>query len=315
MKIRHRLASYFALAASFLGTLSAFSQTRVPGTPVVITPPKGLELSDQFPGFINAETNSSLVVTVLNGAPFDAVTEGFSDPDDPRVKEQKITILENNEVEISGKKAKLIRMNQEALGQTVEKWGAFIDNSDGVIIVIGNGMEEDNNQFLSELKEGLMTLKLEEGSEVDPKENFKFSLDPVFPFQESNVLGHSIVYGLTDGPVAENPDDPMFIIAQSFTEDVDLEEGTAAFARSRFKQLDNLTGHEILSTEAVNLAGLDGTLLKGKGKSTTEVDTSVELAILDTKDGYFILIGQCPTENYANWSFIFEEMRGQFKLK
>src|SRR5215468_10554391 len=59
---------------------SPFAQQKpikVPGTKVSLVPPDGLKPSDQFPGFLDEETSSSIMITELP-APYSEMANGFT---------------------------------------------------------------------------------------------------------------------------------------------------------------------------------------------------------------------------------------------
>lgn len=83
---------------------------RVIGTKVQIEPPSYLEPTDQFPGFVDREYGTSIMITEIPG-PFTKVSQGLNKSE---LAKQGMTVISKKSIKLGQQDAILIRASQIA---------------------------------------------------------------------------------------------------------------------------------------------------------------------------------------------------------
>jgi len=303
------------LSGSFANARSLpFAQqklVKVPGTKVSLVPPAGLKLSERFPGFMDEETSSSILITEMP-APYSEIANGFT-------KEALVTrgmnLLSRREVSLNGRPGILLQVGQKTRSIAFLKWMVVTGNEKETVLVTATFPEQMKAQLSSAMEKSALSVQWDAGAKIDPLAglNFSFKDDPSLKFARrvSNM-----VIMTKDGALPGKPtNDPFFIIGPSVSQapisDIKI------FAESRLMQIEQVSGIAVKKQSDVAIGGLSGSAIVAEARWKDLPGAPVvvyQVLLLDGKN-YFLMQGVAPREQQEKYLAVFTRIAQSFRKK
>lgn len=220
------LVSAFAIASP----ADAQDVVRVPGTRVSIVVPPGFEPAAQFPGFGQADTGSSIVVTEMP-APFGAVRAGMSEAS---MASRGMTLLSSEDARIASRDGVLLSAAQQANGSTFRSWLGMFDTGRGTVLVVAAYPEATAATLGDVLKRAVLSARWDDHVVIDSFEGLRFRLRETATLKIAARVSDALLLtkGGAPGPVA--PLEPLLVVGASMR-DIQIDD-VEAFARARILQ-------------------------------------------------------------------------------
>jgi hypothetical protein len=303
------------LACSFANARSAsFAQSKlvkVPGTKVSLVPPTGLKPSERFPGFLDEETSSSIVITEMP-APYSEIADGFTKE---ALAMRGMNLLSRREISINGRSGILLHVGQEARSIAFLKWMVITGNEKETVLITATFPEEMKAQLSSAMEKSALSVQWDAAAKIDPLAglNFSFNDDPSLRFARRISSG---VILTKDGALPGKPtNDPIFIIAPSVSQEAisDIKK----FAVMRLMQIEKVSEVAIKKHSDVTIAGLPGSEIVAIARWSDSPDATVVVyqVLLHDGENYFIMQGIAPREEQEKYLPIFNRVAKSFSKK
>ena len=304
------------LSGSFAGAGALRLQERpklvkVPGTKVSLAPPAGLKPSEQFPGFGDEETMSSILITELP-APYSLFAAGFTKE---ALATKGMSLLARKEISLNGRPGILIHVSQEAQGLTFLKWMVVTGNEKETALVTATFLEEMKSRWSSEMERSVLGVQWDVDAKIDPLAglNFSFNDDPSLKF--AHRITNMVILS-KDGAMPEKENnDPIFIMGSSVAGAMALD--VKLLAELRLTQMEQISDPVIKKHSDVTIAGLKGSeiIAEAKWKDSANTPMTVyQLLLLDEKN-YFIMQGFAPRKEGEKYLAIFNRIAQSFRKK
>jgi hypothetical protein len=230
----------------------------VKGTNISMIPPAGFTKADNFFGFQQVETNSSIMVVNM-ACPFSEISEGIT-KENLLERGVRVSRIENRVIE--GMPAIFTDGKQSNNGQTYHKY-MLVFGSDTETIIISYACPADFKNLAAAVKKSLRTIRYEVEETTDTQDLLDFTIDAS---ATGLVLGNAsgmIMLFTADGHVPAVADDKdMLMVTKSFKEHGLIDQ--KLFALNRVRNLysaevqkiehirkirvDDIAGYEILAT-------------------------------------------------------------------
>ncbi|MGJ8724719.1 MAG: hypothetical protein ACSHYB_09195 [Roseibacillus sp.] len=276
-------------------TVSSAESERIAGTQASIAPPEGVEVATQFPGFIDKESGSSIMVTVIPG-PYAEVTGGFTEEN---MALRQMELLQKKERKQGDLEGTLIHLSQTA-GQGTEylKWIWIFGNDKESVFVTATFPKEEGEEFSKKMRASVESTTWDANLKVDPFEGLTFRIEEAGKFRIAKVVGNMII--LTEDAVFPTPEltAPFVIVGASLSENWEGPEDLIAFGSQRVKQTQEFQECEIESSEEWAQAGMAGVMTKATGGGA-DGERFVQQGLLFSEDGYYILQAFCQEDARA----------------
>jgi hypothetical protein len=283
---------------------------KVPGTKVSLVPPSGLKPADRFPGFVDEETSSSIMVTELP-VPYSEMAKGLTKE---TLATKGMNLLSRNEITLNGKPAILLHVAQEARSIAFLKWMIMTGNEKELVMVTATFPENLKTEFSSPMKQSALSVQWEADAEIDPLAglNFTFKDDPALKFAKRFS---NLVILTKDGALPGKPtNDPFFTIAPSFSQGIIPD--AKKFAEKMLAEEDDISGLVIKKQSDVTIAGLQGIEIVAEAQSKKpDMPVAVYLVLLLDGNNYFRMQGIAPREEQEKYLAIFIRVAQSFRKK
>jgi len=292
----------------------AFAQAKlvkVPGTKASLVPPASLKPSDRFPGFLDEETSSSIVITEIP-APYSEMADGFTKE---ALATKGMNLLSKKEISLDGRPGVLLHAGQEARSIAFLKWMVITGNEKETLLVTATFPEEMKAQLSSVMEQSALSVKWDAEAKIDPLAglNFSFEDDPSLKFARrfSNM-----VILTKDGALPGKPtNDPLFIISSSLSQVIISDLGK--FAKERLMQIEQVSDIATKKQSDVTIAGLQGKEIIAIAKWNDLPDAPVVVYQVLLLDGeyHFIMQGFAPREEHEKYLAVFSRIAKSFRKK
>jgi hypothetical protein len=294
--------------------LLPFAQSKlvkVPGTKVSLVPPASLNPSDRFPGFMDEETNSSILVTEMP-APYSEIANGFTKE---ALATKGMGLLSKKEISLNGRPGILLHVEQEARSIAFLKWMVVTGNEKETVLVTATFPEEMKAQISSAMEQSALSVQWDAEAKIDPLAglNFSFNDDPSLKFAKR--ISNMVLF-TKDGALPGRPtNDPFFIIGPSVSEAAisDIKK----FAEMRLMQIEQVSGQVINKQSDVTIAGLPGSeiIAEARWKDLPDAPVVVYQVLLLDGTNYFIMQGIAAREEQEKYLAIFTRIAQSFRRK
>jgi hypothetical protein len=253
--IRRSLA-VLVLAAITVASGAFAERVRVPGTTVSLNPPPGFTPAERFPGFQEVNRGASIMVTELPG-PASKMQRGMTRE---TLATRGMSLLQAQDVVLSGGRARLLRVSQRAQGSEFIKWMLIAGDADGTVMVVGT-FPKSALDLSGPIKRAVLSTSWSGGASADPFEGLPFRVTPTADLRLAKRVGNMLVFSATGEIGAGNPDQAIFVVGSSLSDVVidSLEEfskerasktaqvGALRSVRGRNLEVDGLRGYELLA--------------------------------------------------------------------
>lgn len=253
--------------------------------------PDGFEAAENFDGFQQASTQSSIMAITLPG-PFSKATSGFNTA---QLKARGMTLKSRENVSIDGRKGILINLTQTAYGIEFAKWIVAFGTEKETKIVTATFPTANAIKLSPILKSVVLTAKNDTtpppilGSDV----GFKIVASPKVKL--TRVIGKMLMY-TKDGTIpSKSPTDPLFVVARSFSQ-VDIGD-KKEFATQRLSGTTSIKIDSVTTTDPISIDGLDGYEIVADAKDTDSGTpmTVYQVMLFDNKS-YILIQGIVGTK-------------------
>lgn len=287
----------------------------VPGTPVSLDSPQGFEPAPNFPGFINPETQSSIMVTQIPG-PIAAVIQGFTAD---RLATRQITLLSEETVQVDGRSAMLLKLSQVAGGGVeVYKWALIRGDETATTLVLATWLKPEQPLSDREVEQSLRRTLLSaswSNRAIDPFEGLPFRVTPTDRLKVASAMGGALLL-TSDGTInPDQPGKPMLVIAPSIQTVImgDLR----AFSEKRAAQIAQVTQLHNVTGKHLTIDGLQAYELVAEALDKDNANQRLQIyqLVMQTpgQDGYFIAQGFVRQEQAAEFLPILRQVAQSFK--
>lgn len=285
--------------------------TIVAGTRVSLKPPSGFTPSPQFSGYWLESHDSSLIVTELPGS-FREVSFGFSSP--AELAARGLSLLSQQEIEISGLRGVLLQLKQTAFSTDYLKWIAVFGDDKESVMIAATFPKKHENELSQKMRMSILTATWNRGQKVSPTEGLNFTFTEIGELKLAKRIANSLVF--TKGGIFPSRaiDDPIFVLGQSIgkIEANDLEQ----FAISRISQTASVSNVVIEQSEKVTVDNLTGHEIVAKGKDIESGQAMVIYQMILFEDQrYYLMQGLISGAQRENYLTAFKEMARLFKRK
>jgi hypothetical protein len=293
--------------------LAASAQAvHIPGTSVDLEPPPGFTEADRFPGFMNKDTGSSIMVTEIPG-PYEEIIQGFEDP--AALLEKGMTLLTRERLTVAGRSALLLHLKQTAYGTEFNKW-TLIAKGDSTTIIISATYPATLPQAHSdELLKAIRSTRLRAPGANAAFENLPFEISPAGNFRVGTVLGKSVIL-TPDGQFPVKDERVPFMIAGiSFSDGLAIAH-RKKFAEKRLKKIEEVNDIALQASRPVTIGALSGyrTVASANGKQAGTKLTVCQIMLFEPTD-YCIIVGICPSDEEDSFLPLFDRTVKTFVLK
>ncbi|MEL6554237.1 MAG: hypothetical protein AAFQ63_12350 [Cyanobacteria bacterium J06621_11] len=261
----------------------------IPGTSVSLIQPSGFILSEQFSGFENPDTFSSIVIAELPLEAYAEVAETFSStPEEVSTAFANrgivLDVKDISSIVVEGSQVPFVRGIQTVGSTQVEKYFALIEGESTVLITF-NIM--DSAQFQEEaVIETIQSVEISPAPTTQQKvDELPFTFAVAEPFQVFDVLAGSSVILSPNGETDPAGETPLIVIANSVSA-VSAAVSTTDLADFSAQLLQNTEGFEnsiILNQEPTTFAGGDGYFTQA-----TADDEEILQYLTILPDGFYI---------------------------
>jgi hypothetical protein len=271
--------------------------------------PNGFDAAENFNGFQQASTQSSVMVVTIPG-PFSEVSRDFT-PEGLKIQGMKIKTTQN--VSIDGNKGILINLNKTAYGTRFSKWIFTFGDETETKIIIATFPQAHAAKLSPILKSVLLTAKND--TSMPPALGF----DAGFQIRANQLkLTRSIEKTLMytkDGIIpAKLPEDPLFIVAPSFSEVAIADK--KEFATQRLSQTRNIQINSITTTAPITIDGFDAYEIVADAKDlTSDTPITVYQVMLFDEKSYVLIQGFVGTKVVNEYLPEFQAMARSFTKK
>lgn len=277
------------------GRAPARELTRIPGTAFALAPPPGFVLADEFSGFADMQTGSSLMVEAIPG-PFAQVGRGFSDP--KTLETQAMVVIERQDLRHGDMDGMLLRVDQRVQGVKAQKWIWMFGDGQASAFVMGTCVQSDCKEQLEVLKKAMLTVAWDRSADPDAEEALGYTLAEMADLQVGGRMQKMLTL-TPDGRAQIDEASPILFIIGPALGSGHLAD-REAFARQRFTQLplENIT---LEMLEPATIDGMDGFALVGTGTTSFGADVFVFSAIVFEENNYWIAMGYAPRSAREEW--------------
>jgi hypothetical protein len=204
---------------------------RVSGTRVSVMVPPGFEPLAQAPGFRDAETGSSLVVTEIPG-PFAAVRAGLTAEG---LATRGMQLLSTEDVRIGSDEAVLMAASQQVGGVPVRTWMGLFGSDTATVMVIAAYPEAVAGKMSALLRRAVLSAAWHPDAVVDSFDGLPFRLREGRTLKISARISNTLMLtrGGTTGP--QPPAEPLLVVGASLSE-VEVTD-IEAFSKARVMQI------------------------------------------------------------------------------
>ncbi len=269
--------------------------------------PDGFDPAESFDGFQQTSTQSSVMAITLPG-PFSKVTSGFNAT---QLKARGITLKSSENISIDGSKGILINLTQTAYGIEFSKWIVAFGNEQETKMVTATFPKNRSAKLSPILKSVVLTAKHDTTPPPALGSNLGFKIIPSPKVKLTRVIAKALMYTKDGSIPAKSPEDPLFIVARSFSE---VEIGDKKeFSTRRISQQNSIKVNSVISTDRIVIDGLDGYEIIAEAKDTAS-DTPITIyqTMLFDKKSYILIQGIVGTNILDQYLPEFKAMARSF---
>lgn len=266
----------------------------VSGTKISLILPKGFTKAQNFMGFQQDESGSTIMIMDIPG-PFSEVSKGLT-------KENFLTkgveVKNIEEIFLNGKKGILVTGEQNAYGKIFSKY-VFAFGNEKETIMINGAFPSNLMEIGKEIKTSILTTYYEENKKINPFDTVDFEIETkgtnlIFAKSMANMLTYNV-----DGLLpTKSKNDTSLIIAKAISNVV--VEDKKLYSINRIKKMP-FEIEKIENTEKITIDGVSGYEITALAKDKkTGLQQKVYQVILFSDSLYYILLGTTNNEYDKN---------------
>jgi hypothetical protein len=284
----------------------------VPGTRVSIVPPEGFQAAERFPGFIQKETNASIMVTEVPG-PFAQVAAGLTAAG---LKSRDMVLIQKEPMRVGELDGFLVQVSQNAYGVRYLKWISVFGDERHTTMITASFPAELEPRLSGPLRQAVAAARVVSAPPApqDPS-GFTFELTPAEGLKAARRMGNSLILTRDGSYPAASPADPLMVAGASASQGLAIQN-KRDFATARALSVASLKGIRIKETLPVTIAGLGGFEIRGRGidKNSGEKMFFCQTMLFGPAD-YYLMLGLCRGAEQEKYLPVFRETANSFRLR
>lgn len=199
--------------------LSQSEPTLIPGTSVSLRPPANFVLSEQFSGFIDEETSSSITLTELPLEAYSEIAEQLSSTPEEiselfASRGVTLNVEEVSSIVVQGNPAPFVKGVQTTANAQVQKYFVLL-RGDSTVLLTFNVFDESqlSEQTVIEI---IQSIEISSAPSIQQKvAELSFTFTTAEPFEVFDVLLGSSVVLSPNGEIDPSGEAPIIVIANS----------------------------------------------------------------------------------------------------
>lgn len=270
----------------------------VSGTKISLIPPQGFTKAQNFVGFQQDESGSTIMLMDIPG-PFSEVSKGMTKEN---FLSKGVEVKSIEEYILNGKKGLFLTGEQNAYGKIFSKF-VFVFGTENETIMINGAFPNNLMEIGKEIKTSILSTFYDENKKINPFDNVDFEIDTngtnlIFAKSMSNMLTYN-----TDGLLPTKSKNNTSLIVGKALSNVEVED-TKLYAINRLKKMP----FEIVKIENTNeitidnVSGYEITAIAIDKK--TGLEEKVYQVMLFSDNLYYILLGKTNNNFEQNVSEI-----------
>jgi len=306
------ITSQLGFAQEAITTSLTDEHQQVKGSKLFLIPPESFAVADQFQGFQDFDRSASLLVAVLE-SPAQALIDAFTKE---ALKGQGVKVLKREEITLNGMTGLFITGEQIGYGTTFNKYIlVFGDNTFTALI---NGMyPKDDAKDLDELVlKAMKSVVYVDDADTKPLEALNFTIDTEgTKLQFANLFSGNVLYTIDGKVPTESIDKTNFLVGQSLSQSVILDE--KMFAINRLKKLPyKEISYQEEDVTKVEVDGLQGYSISARALEPKTGDRRFiyQTLLYDGEGNYFIFLGT-SNQNFESNQVLFDQLTKSFRRK
>jgi hypothetical protein len=284
----------------------------VPGTPVSLDEPKGFEPATNFPGFVDRESGSSIMVSQFPG-PVAEVSKGFTAEN---LAQRQIELLSRETVQVGGRSATLLKLSQTANGLEVYKWALLSGDDKSTTLLLATWLKADGpvQPLEQTLRRSLLSTTWSART-IDPFEGLSFRVTPTDRLKVATSMSGALLLTSSGTISPDKQGDPLLVVAPSVQSVIigNLRE----FSEKRAAQIIQVTQLRNMTGKTLTIDGLEAYELVADALDATNPQQRLKIyqLLMQTpeKDGYFLAQGFVKVEQSAEFLPILRQVSQSFK--
>jgi hypothetical protein len=255
-----------------------------PAAGVKLIRPNGFDEAENFHGFQQLRTQSSIMVLKIPG-PFSETARGLTAE---QLKTRGMTLRSKESVGIDGNTGVLLGVTQNAYGMEFAKWILVFGDEEATKMIMATFPQSSEANLSSQLKAVVLGTKIDNTPAPAPGTDVGFAMVAPATLKLTSGIGKTLIY-TKDGTIpAKSPEEPFLIAAPSLSE-VPMDS-KRQFAVQRLFQTAHTKISSVTSNDEITIDGLNGYEIVADGE---DIDSGTPLSIYQVilyGDGSYILI-------------------------
>lgn len=305
-------AAGIGLAAALAFTLSAMPAQAdepvfPPGSNIGLVPPPGMTVAKTFPGFIDSDKNSGILVGMLPVTAYDDMEKTLADD---ALKKQGLTVEKREPLQINVGKGVLVIGTEIGADKTkYRKWLTLVKTSNFTAVVTVQEPAESNAYPDSVVRAALASIAERQSvPDAELLSLLPFTIGDLAGFKVAKVIpGRALI--LVDPPKEPHPyDDARFVIAAAPGGGPTTDEERANFARFSFNSIPGIKDIHFTMSEPIRINSQQGFETVAQAKDANIDADIIVVQWLRFGTGEFLqMVGICRAEV---WSSELSRLRG-----
>ena len=281
-----------------------------PALGLKIRQPEGFEKADNFDGFGEPETQSSIMAISLP-APYSQVTAGFTKE---QMKTRGWVLLSRDDVKVNGLPGILVHFEQPAGDEVFLKWSFVFGDDKKTTMVTAAFPKAQERELSTRLKSAVLSLRPDRAALPDPGADLPFTLAATPKLKLADGINRTLAYTKDGVFMIKSPGDPLFIATSSV--DQVIVGDRRNFAEQRVVGTVHTKQVKVKSSDAITIDGLDGF----ESLAEAEEDLSgtpliLYQVILFDDESYVIMQGHVGAEHRVEFLPEFKAIARSFRRK
>ena len=300
------------VSCAFAQSQSGVSEpTRVVGTRVSVTPPKGFTAASHFPGYALDEIGASIVVVEFP-TPLSEIAPSLSDS--RALLKRGMTFVSRQEVRLKDRSGVLVKVTQNQAGTDYVKQLLVFGDDHKAVLIVATLPQSHESELAEKIKASLLSTVWDAGKDLSAAEGLRFEVAEMADLKIANRMVNMLTLTRKGIFPSKDINDPLFIVGQSFSNAVvaDLD----GFARSRIQRTASVTNIQPEYSEKVTIDNLTGyEMIAHATDSKSGQPMVIYQTILFENETYYLIQGLISAKEGDKYIAVFKEMARSFKRK
>jgi len=255
-----------------------------PAAGVKLVRPKGFDDAENFHGFQQPNTKSSVMAVMIPG-PYSETSRGFTAE---QLKTHGMKLRSKEDVRVDGNTAVLLSVTQNAYGTEFEKWILAVGNEKETRMVTATFPKSEEKKLSNQLKAVVLSTTIDDTPPPDPTTDVGFVIAAPTKLKLTKGISKMLMY-TKDGTIPlKSAEDPFFIAGSSISQGP--IDDRRQFATQRLLNTANTRIIAVISNSEITIDGLDGYEIVADGNLTKSGNTVKVYQVLLYDDGTYILM-------------------------